>query len=126
MASPTSPRKFTVEEFVKCKEVLLSGAELERFEIITRVRKASSIEDSPPLEQIRKSEIIPILMTIHKDKSLPESVIQDILWTLTNVASGSSEDTMYIVKLSGIDYFIEFLGHPSEAIWGQVSLLFLL
>lgn len=121
MSSPNSPRKFTVEEFIKCKEVLLSGSELERYEIITRVRKASSIEDGPPLEQIRKSEIIPILMTLHKDKSLPESVIQDILWTLTNVASGSSEDTMYIVKLSGIDYFVEFLGHPSEAIWGQVT-----
>jgi len=116
-----SQKKFTLEEFTKLKTLLLDGTENEKFEAITKIRKASSIENQPPLDLIRKSEVVPILMAFHKDQTLPETVLQDILWTLTNVASGSSEDTNYIVKLNGMEYFIEFLQHPSENIWGQVN-----
>mmetsp|Transcript_20807 Transcript_20807/g.18199 ORF Transcript_20807/g.18199 Transcript_20807/m.18199 type:complete len:97 (-) Transcript_20807:80-370(-) len=95
----TSIKKFTLEEFLNYKDILQSGNNNEKYDVITKIRKASSIDSKPPLDLIRRSDVIPILMLYHKDNSLPDNIMQDILWTITNVASGNSDDTLYIAHL---------------------------
>jgi len=112
--------KYKLEDFLKYRELLFKGAAEERYDIINKIRKASSIEENPPLDLIIQAGIIPVLMSYHKDYDLPESVLQDILWALANIGSGDAEETLYIVQQGGIEHFMEFSGYFAENVYGQV------
>ena len=112
--------QFTVNDFVKMGEVLLKGPDKDRWEILNKIRKASSIEEKPPLKLIIEAELIPILLTFHNNREIPEVALQDLVWTLANMGSGDAEETLYIVQQGGIEYFLEFTEHFSENIYGQV------
>lgn len=116
-------QRYVLDDFLKYKSILLRGTEEEQWDTINKIRKASSIEDSPPLNLIIQSEIVPVLMVYHKNHDLSEAALQDILWTLANIGSGDAEETLYIVQQGGVEYFMEFSEHFSENIYGQVSFL---
>lgn len=116
--------QFTVDEFVKYAEILAKGPDKDRWDTINKIRKASSIEDNPPLSLIIQAQLVPVLLSFHRGREVPEAALQDLLWTLANLGSGNAEETLYIVQQGGIEYFLEFTDHFSENIYGQVSRLY--
>lgn len=115
-------KKPTLEDFIKYKQTLADGTEAEQREAITNIRQASSIENDPPLGLIINSGLVPILMSFHREKkNLPTSAKHDILWAITNVASGNSQDTMHVISQNGIQYFLEFCSDPDEDVFAQVK-----
>ena len=110
-----------LEDFKKYKEVLVSGTEEEQREVITNIRQASSIENDPPLGLIINAGLVPILMNYHRvKKDLPSAAKHDILWAVTNVASGNSQDTMHVISQNGVQYFLEFCNDSDEDVFAQV------
>jgi len=60
-------------------------------------------------------------------RKLQDETKQNILWAVTNVASGNTDDTMYVISQGGIEYFLEFCNDPcedvfSQALWGLSNL----
>lgn len=114
-----SAQQYTLEQFNEWKYLLISGKKTDQEKAIVNMRKASSQEENPPLNLFIKSGVIPLLMEYHIGKSLTEKIKLDILWILTNLASGSSDETMYVVNMKGVAFFLEFCQDPSEDVFGQ-------
>ncbi|KAM9952573.1 hypothetical protein ACTFIR_007627 [Dictyostelium discoideum] len=69
----------------------------ERYEAVQCVRKILSVENNPPIDRVISSGLVPILHRYLIDET-DTSIQYEASWALTNVASGSSEHTNYIVE----------------------------
>lgn len=115
-------KKPTLEDFLRYKQMITSGTDAQQREAITAIRQASSIENDPPLGLIISAGLVPVLMNYHKDKKdISNTAKHDILWAITNVASGSSQDTMHVISQNGAQYFLEFCNDPDEDVFAQVT-----
>eukprot|EP01147_Barroeca_monosierra_P004817 gene4817-113_t len=99
---------------------LKSNYEKEKFEQVQLLRKALSKEDSPPIKTVIESGVVPYLSHLLLDNS--QRIQFEAAWALTNIASGTSEDTMVIIKNHGISLFTHLLKSPNtdicdQAIW---------
>lgn len=115
----TTGANFKLEDFLHFKEVISKGTYKEQLDTLNKLRKASSVEIDPPLQLIIKAELVPLLMKWHKENEAPEATLQDILWTLANIASGESSETLYMVQQGAIEYFMEWSTYSSENIYSQ-------
>lgn len=77
----------------------------ERFQAVVVLRKLLSIERNPPIDAVIKAGAIPPLITVLLQD--PESNNQfEAAWALTNVASGTSEQTQILLRHKGAEAFI--------------------
>eukprot|EP00388_Colpodella_angusta_P026104 GDKK01004514.1.p1 GENE.GDKK01004514.1~~GDKK01004514.1.p1 ORF type:complete len:547 (+),score=148.73 GDKK01004514.1:1-1641(+) len=65
---------------------------------ITGIRYAVSSKASLPLGTLEESGALRLICNMFKDDSVPQSVIYECAWVLTNVASGASRFTQIIVR----------------------------
>ncbi|EAR91394.1 importin subunit alpha (macronuclear) [Tetrahymena thermophila SB210] len=99
-----------------CKEKLTQeGSPLET---IIELRKMTSKEVSPPLQEIIQSNVCTQLIAI-MDNTTSNEIILESLWILTNVCSGSSSQTQYVINIGGIATFLKYVQHESEDIMAQ-------
>jgi HEAT repeat protein len=84
------------------------------------IRKMLSIEVNPPIDIVIKAGFVPrfieFLHSSHRPLQLESS------WALTNIASGTSEQTAVLVHLGAVSPFVELLksadiGIKEQAIW---------
>jgi len=113
-------QQFRLEDFLNYRDILMRGTYRDQLDTLNKIRKASSIEVNPPLELIIKAELVPMLMHWHKEHETPEAALQDILWTLANIGSGDSNETMYMVQQGAIEYFMDWATYTAESIYSQV------
>ncbi|XP_021088633.1 importin subunit alpha-8 [Mesocricetus auratus] len=84
-------------------------------------RKMLSQERSPPLEPIIEAGIVPKLVQFLNVAFLPNLQFE-AAWALTNIASGTSEQTQAVVKEGAIQPLVELLSSPhltvcEQAVW---------
>mmetsp|Transcript_12870 Transcript_12870/g.28173 ORF Transcript_12870/g.28173 Transcript_12870/m.28173 type:complete len:760 (+) Transcript_12870:194-2473(+) len=93
-----------------------------RLDGIVRLRKLLSIERDPPVADCINAGLLPITVELcSSDTSL--EIRFEALWSLTNIASGTSEQTRALVDAGGAAAFVEALSSQSEhvveqAVWG--------
>ncbi|EGG23005.1 hypothetical protein DFA_05135 [Cavenderia fasciculata] len=90
-------------------------------ESVSSVRKALSIEKNPPIDYVIKYGFVPrLIQLLHFD----DPVIQEeAAWALTNIASGSQQNTYSVVNLNIIPTLASLLSSPhprivDQSIWG--------
>ena len=92
-----------------------------QFSAVQGIRRILSKERQPPIEMVINAGIVPHLMK-YLQLSQDQKIQFEAAWALTNIASGSSEQTKVIVDAGAIPLFIKLLTSPltnicEQAVW---------
>ena len=111
----------SIESKLNLKDKLLTLDFEKRLSTVIKIRKILSIEKNPPIHEILDSNILPILIQfIQEEKEVQLKF--EIAWIITNIASGTSEQTIELIKFGAIPILIQLIQEnngnlSSQCVW---------
>ncbi|CAD5234302.1 unnamed protein product [Bursaphelenchus xylophilus] len=97
-----------------------------QMQAVTHARKLLSSDRNPPIDDLISSGILPILV---KCLSSENSNLQfEAAWALTNIASGTSDQTRAVVHAGAVPHFLELLTSSNmnvceQAVWALGNII---
>ncbi|KAK5868729.1 hypothetical protein PBY51_009719 [Eleginops maclovinus] len=94
---------------------------------VQAARKLLSSDRNPPIDDLIKSGILPILVHCLDMEDNP-SLQFEAAWALTNIASGTSEQTQAVVQSNAVPLFLALLRSPhqnvcEQAVWALGNII---
>uniref|UniRef100_A0A3B3SSI6 Importin subunit alpha n=1 Tax=Paramormyrops kingsleyae TaxID=1676925 RepID=A0A3B3SSI6_9TELE len=94
---------------------------------VQAARKLLSSDRNPPIDDLIKSGILPILVKCLERDDNP-SLQFEAAWALTNIASGTSAQTQAVVKSNAVPLFLRLLQSPhqnvcEQAVWALGNII---
>eukprot|EP01084_Bolivina_argentea_P010893 20322_1 len=81
---------------------------LAHYDSTLEIRKLLSISTDPPIQEVIDSGVVPRLIQFAKN-SQHEALQFQALWCLTNIASGSTKDALYLVQNNSVPIIVNAL-----------------
>ncbi|KAK8960310.1 Importin subunit alpha-1 [Platanthera guangdongensis] len=119
---PSSTHASAVEKKLESLPAMVSGVYSDdsalQLEATTQFRKLLSIERSPPIEEVIQSGVVPRFVEFLTREDFPQLQFE-AAWALTNIASGTSENTKVVIDHGAVPIFVKLLGSPSDDVREQ-------
>lgn len=85
---------------------------------VQAARKLLSSDRNPPINDLINNNILPVLVQCLKRHD--HTMLQfEAAWALTNIASGTSEQTNQVVRAGAVPLFLELLSSPAQTVCEQ-------
>ncbi|KAJ8636347.1 hypothetical protein MRB53_010614 [Persea americana] len=119
---PASIHQSAVEKKLESLPAMVAGVWSDdsalQLEATTQFRKLLSIERSPPIEEVIASGVVPRFVEFLVREDFPQLQFE-AAWALTNIASGTSENTKVVIDHGAVPIFVKLLGSPSDDVREQ-------
>lgn len=122
-ATETASQPIAVDMASMVQGVYSDNLEVQ-LENTTKFRKILSRERNPPIEQVLASGVVPRLVEFLRQADQQSEVLQfEAAWALTNIASGTSEQTRAVIDAGAVPEFIRLLSSSQasevreQAVW---------
>jgi len=89
-----------------------------QFECTQRIRKLLSIEREPPISQVISSGVVTRLIQFLHFEHMPRLQFE-AAWALTNIASGTAENTAVVIRHGAVPIFVKLLESKSDEVKEQ-------
>lgn len=81
---------------------------------LTKIRHFVSEDDSPPIDDLLRTQIVPYIIQLLKPEAYEEeNILVEALWILVNIASRESDHVNYLVGNEIIPKILPLLEHSS-------------
>jgi len=111
--SPTSIQQIYIDQ-------VNSNEEAQQLEGTIAFRKLLSMEKNPPIDGVIQSGVVPRFVQF-LTHSVNTKLRFESAWAITNIASGNTVQTEYVVKLGVVPIFVHLLADGDEEIREQAT-----
>lgn len=108
------------EQIALHREAIMSSSVERQIESTKHFRRLLSIERKPPIEQVISSGVVPRFVHFLQRNDTPNLQFE-AAWALTNIASGTSQDTQKVIDEGAVPIFINLLASPVEDVREQAA-----
>ncbi|KAF7119860.1 importin subunit alpha-like [Rhododendron vialii] len=119
---PTAVNVSQIEKKLESLPAMIAGVWSDdsslQLEATTQFRKLLSIERNPPIEEVIQSGVVPRFVEFLARDDYPNLQFE-AAWALTNIASGTSENTKVVIDHGAVPIFVRLLGSPSDDVREQ-------
>mmetsp|Transcript_120254 Transcript_120254/g.218537 ORF Transcript_120254/g.218537 Transcript_120254/m.218537 type:complete len:547 (+) Transcript_120254:72-1712(+) len=89
-----------------------------QFQATQQLRKLLSVEQNPPIQETIGTGIVPRLVEFMKDINRTDLQFE-AEWVLTNIASGTADQTRAVVEAGALPIFVQLLESPNDDVREQ-------
>jgi len=90
----------------------------QQFQATQCIRRQLSIELNPPIGEVIESGVVPDFIKLLSEDSRPD-IQFEAAWALTNIASGTAEQTHCVIDAGAIPIFVNLLKSPNDDVCEQ-------
>lgn len=122
--SKNAPLTLSLNEIV---ENAKSSDDAVQLTAVQQARKLLSSDRNPPIDDLIRSGILPILVSCLRREDYA-SLQFEAAWALTNIASGTSQQTQAVVDAGAVPLFLHLLGSEhqnvcEQAVWALGNII---